>query len=102
MLPRALYKMARERGYDPVVMTQEVATHTSRQVRDYVFCWDCEQKFSRRGEAYVMRLVQRNGAFPLLDRLEFVRAPGILEGGAARDAAIATRIQRGGLALFGD
>src|SRR5258708_12604298 len=100
MLPRALYKMARERGYDPVVMTQEVATHTSRQVRDYVFCWDCEQKFSRRGEAYVMRLVQRDGAFPLLDRLEFVRPPAIFEGAAARNPPAAPQINTAPLPHF--
>ena len=69
LLGRAIYKMCREEGGDPVVMTPELVMSTSRQLKDFAFCWDCEQKFSRNGEEYVSRIVRRQDSFPLLDRL---------------------------------
>ena len=100
MIPRALYKLARQPGFDPVVMTPGLATHTSRQIRDFVFCWECEQRFSQKGEDYVMRLLPRNGSFPLLDRLEFVRIPISVTEGIATYATTKTEIDTRIIAYF--
>lgn len=100
MIPRALYKMAKEPGFDPVVMTRDVALHTSKQVQDYVFCWDCEQKFNDRGEKYVLGLVHKNGFFPLLNRLELVRVPTMLSKSVARYTTVGTEIDTRKMAYF--
>jgi len=80
LMPRALYRMARGSGangnQDPHVLTAKVRKPTSHQIKDYVLCRDCEQRFSTNGEDYVMRLVtKRNGQFPLLDILKAKATP---------------------------
>ena len=69
LLGRAVYKLCRQEG-DPIVMTPDLVLSTSRQVRDYLFCWECEQRFSREGEHYVSRMVCRKASFELLDLLQ--------------------------------
>jgi hypothetical protein len=76
LIGRAMYKMSRERGLAPVVMTPELATHTSKQVRDYVFCSDCEDRFNKGGEKYVTSLVYNGKSFPLLDRINLASLAG--------------------------
>ena len=50
LIGRGIYRLIRrEQGEDPIVMTPEIVLQTSRQVSDYVFCKDCEQKFSEGG-----------------------------------------------------
>ncbi len=73
LLPRALYRTSAGpgAGYRGVVLTTEkVALQTSRQVRDFVLCPECEQRMNKNGESYVMRLVDDGKGFPLLDRLK--------------------------------
>lgn len=77
LMPRALYRMARGSGtkgnQDPHVLTAKVRKPTSHQIKDYVLCRDCEQRFSKNGEDYVMRLVtKQHGQFPLLDMLNAI------------------------------
>jgi len=75
LMGRALYKILRENdGDDPIVMTPKLVTHTSRQVRDYVLCKSCEDRFSKNGEAYFGTLVARKNGFPLLDKLRLALA----------------------------
>ena len=72
LIGRALYKILHElddEGDDPIVMTREIVTHTSRQVRDYLLCHNCEDRLNKNGEAYVGTLVCRKNDFPLLNRL---------------------------------
>lgn len=50
LIGRAVYKLIREdEGEDPIVMTTSVVMQTSRQVRDYVLCAECEDRFSKGG-----------------------------------------------------
>lgn len=77
LMPRALYRMARGVGtkgnQDPHVLTAKGGKPSSHQVKDYLLCWDCEQRFSQNGEHYVMNLLtRRNRSFPLLDVLNSV------------------------------
>ncbi|MFZ0856024.1 MAG: hypothetical protein WAN10_04140 [Candidatus Acidiferrales bacterium] len=76
-MPRALYRMARGLGtkgnQDPHLLTAKGGRPSSHQVKDYVLCWDCEQRFSKNGEHYVMGLLtKRNKIFPLLEMLNNV------------------------------
>jgi len=79
-MPRALYRMARGSGtkgnQDPNILTAKQRKSSSHQVKDYVLCHDCEQRFTKNGEDYVMRLVtKRDGRFPLLDALNEIPTP---------------------------
>jgi hypothetical protein len=79
LLPRSLYKKVRGTGRgnnDPTVIAPgKKPKTTSHQYKDYVLCWDCEQRFNVNGEDYVMRLAQTKGKLPLLDMLENVATP---------------------------
>jgi hypothetical protein len=73
LMAKSLYKKTRSddpKQPHPLVRTSEGVRPSSYQVRDYVFCWDCEQRFSREGEDYMMRLVAHRDKFPLLEMLE--------------------------------
>lgn len=69
LIGRAIYAMSRDKLYSPVVMTPKLATHTSRQVHDFVFCKECEDRFNKGGEGYVSGMVCNGSSFPLLDRI---------------------------------
>ncbi len=70
LIGRAVYKLIREdEGEDPIVMTPDLVMQTSRQVRDYVLCTKCEDRFSKGGEKYITKLLWRRKGFPLLDKL---------------------------------
>ena len=69
LLGRAIYQLNRDGDGDPVMMTPNLNTRTQKQIWLHLLCDECEQLFSRRGEAPTMRLVQRDTGFALLDRL---------------------------------
>jgi hypothetical protein len=83
LLPSSLYKKTRLIGAknpNPVLINEKGRTSTSRQISDYVLCRECEQRFNRNGEEYVLSLVATRSEFPLLEALRKavpVRAPGI-------------------------
>ncbi len=71
LIGRAIYRLIREEaGEDPIVMTPQVVLQTSLQVSEYVFCKECEERFSKGGERYVTGLVYRKHKFPLLDKIK--------------------------------
>jgi len=72
LLGRAVYKVIREEGEDPVVMTPDLIVSTSRQVRAHLLCSDCEQRFSKNGEQYFSSVMARKDKFVLLDLLQAV------------------------------
>ena len=62
----ALYKIANRRG-GAIVKTPGLFIAISNQVHDYLFCRECEQLFSRKGEDYLIPLVKQDpNNFPLL------------------------------------
>ena len=74
LMPASLYKKARIPGAsnpNPTLITGKGIKQTSRQIRNYVLCRDCEQLFSKNGENYVMTQVfdGNTKTFPLLDVL---------------------------------
>src|SRR2546426_1040661 len=76
LLPASLYKKTRTPGAtnpNPSLITKRGIVQTSRQMKDYLLCKDCEGLFSRNGEQYVMGQVAHKGKFPLLDILRAVQ-----------------------------
>jgi hypothetical protein len=66
-LCRALYRLSRTNGDDPIMSSSLFILPTDLQVQDYVFCRECERRFDEGGENYAMRLVNRKTEFRLLD-----------------------------------
>ena len=77
LLPAALYRMSRLDGTanpNPYLISAKRTIQTSRQIKDYLLCRNCEQRINRGGERCAMRQVNRNGSFPLLGALNSVSA----------------------------
>jgi len=74
LLPKALYKLSRAPSRpnpNPVLLAAGRASVTSRQIADHFLCDDCEQRFSSRGERYVLGQCARpSGEFKLREHLE--------------------------------
>lgn len=105
LMPRSLYKKARGSGtkgnQDPHVLTAKERRSTSHQITDYVLCSDCEQRFSKDGEDYVMRLVtMQNGQFPLLDMLNAIPPSLKTKRWTVYSAADTPGIERAKIAYF--
>jgi hypothetical protein len=72
LLPAALYRMSRWEGSanpNPMLISSRGRLQTSKQIKNYVFCHDCEQRLSRNGERYTMLQVNRKEGFKLLQTL---------------------------------
>jgi hypothetical protein len=69
-MPRSLYPLFRTGNLHPVRFSREKMAQTSEQVKDYVFCGDCEKTFNREGESWIHTLFATlGGQFPLRERL---------------------------------
>jgi hypothetical protein len=73
-LPKGAYKINRApalKNASPVVLSNDQLLQSSAQLSDYLLCSDCEQRFSKNGEAWVLGSVPRNYGekFPILDAL---------------------------------
>jgi hypothetical protein len=67
-LPKGIYRRYRKQQHgDPIVMTPKLILSTSKQVRDYVLCLDCEALFSAR-ERYMLPLMAGDKGFPMLEK----------------------------------
>jgi hypothetical protein len=52
------------------MLTREVILTKDEQVRDYVFCSECEERFNKNGESWVLANCYREGhGFALMDKL---------------------------------
>jgi hypothetical protein len=79
-MPRSLYPLFRAGNLHPVRFSSKQMAQTSKQVKDYVFCGDCEKTFNREGEGWIHSLFATlGGAFPLRDLL-LKQAP-VMEAG---------------------
>src|ERR1700682_6172629 len=54
---------------DPVMGTQRTSVSTLRQVRTYLLCAECEERFNSAGTNYAMTQVDNGEGFPLRKRL---------------------------------
>jgi len=53
----------------PIMMTGKRALATAMQVKDYLLCEDCEERFNKYGETWAAGQVYDGKYFPLLQRL---------------------------------
>lgn len=61
-IPAAAYRaIQKSTNTAPVVVRNETAIQRNEQTRDYVLCRDCEQRFTRGGEDWVMDYCNRPG-----------------------------------------
>ncbi len=71
-LPAAVYAQLRgdaQQNQDPVLMTSRLSLTTSRQITDRVLCAECEERFSRLGETWVLGNMARPEGFPIQELL---------------------------------
>ncbi|MDO8588491.1 MAG: hypothetical protein Q7T82_15800 [Armatimonadota bacterium] len=55
-IPKAAYRIIeRTAGSPPVVVKPEITIQKNEQMKDYILCADCEERFNKNGEDYVMR-----------------------------------------------
>src|SRR5260370_42473280 len=84
-LPKGAYRVNRApalKNPDPVVLSNDELRQSSAQLSDYLLCSDCEQKFSKNGESWVLNNIPRNYGerFPMLDALK-TKTPIFEDGG---------------------
>ena len=75
LVPKALYRLARagtrSRNPNPVIVTTKTLRQTSRQAVRRLLCSDCEGRFDRNGENWVLKNCYRGrGRFRLRTLLE--------------------------------
>ena len=71
-IPQEIFKRVQGiKGKDrnPVVMTRAISLRTSEQLQDYLLCAECEGRFNRGGEQWMLRMMGSGNRFPLRDRL---------------------------------
>jgi hypothetical protein len=76
LLPKALYKLARDvsrANPNPVTIARGRALISSEQIREPFLCRDCDNRFSRFGERYVIGHCRRGYKFALREALESAR-----------------------------
>ena len=105
LMAAALYKKSRtpgNRNPNPLRVTERASIQTSHQLSNFAFCDDCEQRFSKNGEQYVMSQVYdgKTGRFPLLDTLRASTPSWTQPEFVGYDAAGAPSIDRDKLGYF--
>ena len=71
LIARGFYARIRNKtGSDPVIVTPTQITQKSGQVKDFLLCADCEERFSKRGEKRALEnYPQLDDSFPLQSAL---------------------------------
>lgn len=76
LLPAAAFRLAREADVanpNPIVVTPRGASSTSKQVSTTFLCAECEDRFSRGGERYVLsQCLRGDDQFAIRDRLRAI------------------------------
>lgn len=86
-LPKGAYRVNRALALNnphPVVLSNDELLQSSAQLSDYLLCSECEQRFSRNGEAWVLANIPRDYGekFPVLEALK--GEASILEDGGTK------------------
>jgi hypothetical protein len=75
-LPKGVYKLLRDSNNgnnNPVLISKKISAQKSFQMKQPLLCSSCERRFSENGEKYVLPLLSKRTAFPLLDRLKLAQ-----------------------------
>ncbi len=79
LVPHGAYMRARGvagpgKNPNPVVIGTRAQIQTSKEIRDYLLCDACDQRFDTQGENYALRMCfDGQGSFRLLERLSLFR-----------------------------
>lgn len=72
-LPAGIYRILRDDGLTsphPWVFTKRATFQSSKQMKAWLLCRDCEQRLSRNGEDWVLRnCLKKDGSFPTASML---------------------------------
>lgn len=94
-VPAAIYRILRSenaKNPNPLLLTKTAVYQTSRQMKAWLLCRDCEQLFSRKGENWVLRrCLQADRSFPLASILA-ARQPDISSPGNPTKVYYASQI----------
>ena len=66
---RAIHKLCRQDGDDPVLMTPKIIMTTPRHLWAHLLCLECEGRLNKFGETPVLKLLDNGSSFPLLERM---------------------------------
>jgi hypothetical protein len=72
----AFYRLSSDDGELPVLMSADLVIQDQKQIKGHVLCWDCEQRFTKNGEDYLMKMVNRKDEFKMM---ELIRACPVRE-----------------------
>jgi hypothetical protein len=79
LIPRAVYDACRTPDLTnphPLILTKEIVLQAPHQITDYLLCENCEDRFNKRGEAWLLQRLAHDGASPLYDALSRLQALG--------------------------
>jgi hypothetical protein len=79
-LGRAIHRLARLNGQDPVMMTPKIIRTTQRQLWAHLLCGACEERLNKFGETPILKLIDDGNDFPLLRMMELVPYAVKVEG----------------------
>src|SRR5450432_1945048 len=89
-IPKAMFKYVRDanmragwKNPDPILIVKTVTSHTSKQVSHYVLCDQCENRFNKNGENWMLEQVWKETSFRLLDRLNVAHPLFPMQGAQA-------------------
>ena len=68
-LCRALYRLSSDDGELPILISPDLVTQNQKQIKDYVLCRNCEQRFTNMGEDYLMRMLNRRNGFRMMEMI---------------------------------
>jgi hypothetical protein len=77
-LSKALYKLMRDphkKNPHPILISESISLKTNYQMKQPLLCAECEDRFSKNGESYVIPKLYSIEGFPFLDRLRLAHFP---------------------------
>jgi hypothetical protein len=100
-IPKAAYKIIKQsEDESPVVVNAEVGLQTDSQMKDYVLCPQCEERFNKNGESWVMKYCSRNAEGFRLKKLIAASKPLAGNGLKVYSAALLPEIDLNQLTYF--
>ncbi len=75
-LPKALYRLCRSDGKNPIIATSTVVEFSQKQMWKPLLCKECEDLLNKRGEKYTLEMVHRGDRFSLLERIKLATQIG--------------------------
>jgi len=102
LIPAGAYKLIRSSdGTPPIVMKRTVTIKKDEQITDYVLCRECEQRFSVKGEQWVLEHCNQFGAgFKLANLIDQAEPLHVAGDVSVYDASRIPEIETEKLAYF--